>query len=468
MNPTQTLIPRPRRHTPGSAAARLFGLVIGLVIGLAMRPSLAQANGVLSLTGGSARLEVEDAPPLHGYAALTMTAWIRANDLNGWQAVFWKGDQPDGYPYSNREFGLFLHGGSVHLTSTPTRRQHRGHIYLDTPGNTVHADRWHHVAAVLRSDPQGGAMRVFVDGELVASRPFEPGGIRDSVGPLWIGGIPGRGAAFDGRVDEVQIWHRALSGDEIRAGMRRPRRGDEPGLIAYYRFDDPAPAMMARDGSYGAHHGRLVAGARLQPAAESLLVAGLPVVSVPAMSVPVVTTTTTTTTTSAAPLGPVLAVLPAAVAAEPSMPEISMPEISMPEISMYGWIDGEEADLVIEAIEHHDSQIRREAVRLIPHLEPAHRVDVLRRAIHSHDAVVRRHAAALLAQGEGLLDDGLTHLQPDPARAKVEPHTAAADRSRYHGWEHKWSAEGPDFWGLEQHGPLARYNRVEGLFLGWR
>ncbi len=45
----------------------------------------------------------------------------------------WKGDQPDGSPYSNREFVLFLNGGSVHLSSTPVSRQHRGHIYLDTP-----------------------------------------------------------------------------------------------------------------------------------------------------------------------------------------------------------------------------------------------------------------------------------------------------------------------------------------------
>ncbi len=61
----------------------------------------------------------------------------------------WKGDQPDGSPYSNREFVLFLNGGSVHLSSTPVSRQHRGHIYLDTPRGAVRTGSWHHVAAVL-------------------------------------------------------------------------------------------------------------------------------------------------------------------------------------------------------------------------------------------------------------------------------------------------------------------------------
>lgn len=444
MNPTQTMICLSLALLP-TAGSAIDG---------------AAANGVLALSGGTAHLEVEDAAPLHGFSALTMTAWIRANDLQGWQAVFWKGDQPDGYPYSNREFGLFLHGGSLHLSSTPTQRQQRGHLYLNTPGTSIQADRWHHVAAVLHSDAQGGAMRIYVDGELVASRPYERGGIRDSVGPLWIGGIPGRGAAFDGRVDEVQLWHRALTGNEIRAGMRLPRRGDEPGLIAYYRFDDPTPAAHVRDLSYGAHHGRLVAGAQLQPAAESMLLASVPMAApVVASVVGTVTTTTTTTTTTTpamtAPGAPVLAVLPAVVAAEPDM---------------YGLIGGQEAELVVEAIEHHDAQVRREAVRLIPRLEPAQRLEVLRRAIHSHDAVVRRHAASLLTQSDGLLEGPAAPLLLEPVALGVmeKEERSATDRSRYHGWEHKWSAEGPDFWGLEQQGPQVRYNRVEGLFLGWR
>ena len=64
----------------------------------------------------------------------------------------------------NSEFGLFLNSGSVHLSSTPVSRQHRGHIYLDTPRGAVRTGSWHHVAAVLASDVDGGVMRIYIDG----------------------------------------------------------------------------------------------------------------------------------------------------------------------------------------------------------------------------------------------------------------------------------------------------------------
>ena len=89
----------------------------------------------------------------------------------------------------NREFGLFLNGGSVHLSSTPVSRQHRGHIYLDTPRGAVRTGSWHHVAAVLASDVDGGVMRIYIDGAGAAwfandrSDPFVGFKLSDSV--IW-------------------------------------------------------------------------------------------------------------------------------------------------------------------------------------------------------------------------------------------------------------------------------------------
>ncbi|MFP6644617.1 MAG: HEAT repeat domain-containing protein [Candidatus Latescibacterota bacterium] len=149
---------------------------------------------------------------------------------------------------------------------------------------------------------------------------------------------------------------------------------------------------------------------------------------------------------------------------------------------------GEQADLVIEAIAHHDHEVRRDAVRLIPRLEPAYRMKAMRRAIDSHDSVVRRHAAGMLSEVDGrdtlpVKQMALYHFDPQVRLAatrslgqiileapvtETHSHASYASLDRFQGWEHKWSAEGPDFWGLEEQGFLARYNRVEGLFLGWR
>ena len=163
------LNPRRRWRRVGPAAA-------AVLLGFTPMGSVADVGQALRLDGGQAHLEVEDAPWLHASSAFTVSAWFRTEKSHGWQALFWKGDQPDRDPYSNREFGLFLHGGSVHLSSTPVSRQHRGHIYLDTPRGGVQIDRWHHVAAVLSSDVDGGAMRIYVDGELAASRPYDRSG----------------------------------------------------------------------------------------------------------------------------------------------------------------------------------------------------------------------------------------------------------------------------------------------------
>ena len=388
MNPTRMDLRRHRRRCTAAVATAF--------VGLSTWADATEAGQALCLDGEQSHLEVVDAPGLHAPSAFTVSAWFRVDKVGGWQALFWKGDQPDSYPFGNREFGLFLHNGSVHLSSTPVSRQHRGHIYLDAPHNVVHAGRWQHVAAVLTSDVDGGAMRIYVDGELAASRPYGRGGIVDATGPLWIGGIPGRGADFHGLVDEAQLWQRALTGEEIRAGMNRALRGDEPGLMAYYRFDDPGlatglatgletglamgPLVRVQDHSLHGHHGRLVSGAYLRGSSEPPVA---PYVALMVAAAPAVVTTTTTTTTSMPLMSvPVLASAPPPMSSAPLLAAVRNAAPS-------GSIAGPDAELVIQAPDHHD-------------------------------------------------------------------------------WEHKWSAQGPDFWGLEEQGVLARYNRAEGLFLGWR
>jgi len=54
-------------------------------------------------------------------------------------------------------------------------------------------------------------------------------GFRSSVGVVY---------HFQGIMDELRIWNRSLSEDEIREQMCRKLTGREPGLIGYWNFDD--------------------------------------------------------------------------------------------------------------------------------------------------------------------------------------------------------------------------------------
>jgi hypothetical protein len=75
--------------------------------------------------------------------------------------------------------------------------------------------RWVHLAGTFDSR----TMRLFVDGVEVAALD-RPGPIHRSHFDLVIGGFePGSRAHFQGRLDEVRLFARALSAEEIRAAF---------------------------------------------------------------------------------------------------------------------------------------------------------------------------------------------------------------------------------------------------------
>jgi hypothetical protein len=85
--------------------------------------------------------------------------------------------------------------------------------YLDS-GATPNAGTWQHVAATY----DGTTARFYVDGALVASKPFS-GSVGDA--NSWRIGAYGSSATgfFDGTIDEVRIYNRALAASEIATDM---------------------------------------------------------------------------------------------------------------------------------------------------------------------------------------------------------------------------------------------------------
>ena len=60
---------------------------------------------------------------------------------------------------------------------------------------------------------------------------------------------------LDGQLNDVRVWNRIRTPDEIKAGMNSKMTGNEPGLVGFWNFDDPA--NPGRDLSPGNHHGKL-------------------------------------------------------------------------------------------------------------------------------------------------------------------------------------------------------------------
>src|SRR5581483_7880079 len=59
----------------------------------------------------------------------------------------------------------------------------------------------------------------------------------DSTHQLRIGNSYGS-EFFSGQLDEIRIWNRARAAAEIAADYNRVLRGNEPGLVNYYRFSE--------------------------------------------------------------------------------------------------------------------------------------------------------------------------------------------------------------------------------------
>lgn len=127
----------------------------------------------------------------------TMMAWVYPNSTSGDYHIVVSTD--DG----GWDWTLARHGR--------TWRVFNGDGSLDT-GATVDVNRWQHIAAVFEP---GVGTRFYKNGVLVKTDATI--GYDTSTAPVAIGNKPGNNFNFDGAIDDVRIFNRALSTDDIQA-----------------------------------------------------------------------------------------------------------------------------------------------------------------------------------------------------------------------------------------------------------
>ncbi|NUM46515.1 MAG: PASTA domain-containing protein [Anaerolineales bacterium] len=156
----------------------------------------------------------------------TIEAWVRADDLSGTDKTIMGNDQ-----------GTLNNG--LHLILRD-RRPYFGFYMNDQAGRTELAPKlWYHLA--FRFTKSTGEQAIFVNGVLDASSvghvPFQ--GISDLLIGRWNGGN-----YFNGAMTEIRVWNIARPAQAIRADMQKRLQGTEPGLMAYYRLDTDAGAVV--------------------------------------------------------------------------------------------------------------------------------------------------------------------------------------------------------------------------------
>jgi hypothetical protein len=147
-----------------------------------------------------------------------------------------------------------------------------GSINQVTSNGQVNDGHWHQAALV--SDSQDSTESLYVDGRFVMSvsgSAQDFGGSFDEIGTGQTGGWPstnGGWYGFNGQIDDVRIWSVARSAGEIQQDMATAARGSEPGLEAYYRFDE-ATGTTAFDAKANHRDGTLMGAGGSLPARAS-------------------------------------------------------------------------------------------------------------------------------------------------------------------------------------------------------
>jgi hypothetical protein len=108
------------------------------------------------------------------------------------------------------EFGADSCDGGTHRTLRFGVGNDADSVVYPCSGSTIELNNWHHVCGTY----DGTTARIYVDGTEAASA-SEPGGITSASETVYIGGRPSAVDYFDGYMDDIRIYDRALNADEI-------------------------------------------------------------------------------------------------------------------------------------------------------------------------------------------------------------------------------------------------------------
>lgn len=118
--------------------------------------------------------------------------------------------------------------------------------------NALSLNTWSHVAGTF----DGSTVKVFINGLQVGSTAFTgtivpPVAFPLSIGSLSDGGMPA-GRYWNGRMDEVRIWSRALTGAELASNMNTHiSAAQQTGLVGYWRFNEGMGTTLADSSASG-------------------------------------------------------------------------------------------------------------------------------------------------------------------------------------------------------------------------
>jgi competence protein ComGC len=208
-------------------------------------------NGALDFDGRNDCVRVPDSPSFDIADEITVAAWINPEDTWNWRTIVSK------FAHTHHHYRMdlywFIYSREIGISlAGPCGRWDlwRPDVYIPT-------DVWTHVALTY----DGSEMVMYRNGIRMADR-RERGALEladsSSDESFYIGKNTEWGEYFEGKIDDVRIYRRALSADEIVSLC-----WEQP-LVAHWKLDETS-GTTASDSSDNGNHGTLV---NMNPASD--------------------------------------------------------------------------------------------------------------------------------------------------------------------------------------------------------
>jgi hypothetical protein len=208
----------------GRPVLNACGTSTGVVVGTGPDTIDSDRGRVGSFSGESC-VDFPSSAELHGTTGLTMSAWVRPTGLNGVDSngVITKRNDRN----QESEYGLFVWTGSKVYVDLGDLDRYQGTA-------TLLNDTWFRLTAVFDSSRAGNdRVRLFINGVADPLVHTTIGNLGDTLpsydAPLHLGCTPAPTTAdpptqqtFQGQLDDVTIWNRALSDAELAALFAGP------------------------------------------------------------------------------------------------------------------------------------------------------------------------------------------------------------------------------------------------------
>lgn len=191
----------------------------------------AQTNYSLRFAGTNQTVSIGS--PIPANSSYTKMAWIYTTNTAGNQNIISSNANP-----------FWISGGRMYAGNA-------GSYQLVTDPNVMVTGRWVHVAVTY--DQPSQTMRLYRDGVEIATRTSAPA---PDGGAEFIGSHAGSASYFNGSIDEVKVWTRALTLAEIKANLYKDAALTSPGLVRYYKFDQGSGTTLTNE--LGSNHGSLI------------------------------------------------------------------------------------------------------------------------------------------------------------------------------------------------------------------